>query len=93
MIVQRYQLKVAEDEEPIFMLKLPARAEVLSVMVQPGSRRVFLFALIDPNAPDEVKIFRRFRSYETAEQIPDGATFVCTFSAGPIFWHMFELRR
>ena len=88
MRVQRYQLKPAEGELPIFGLTMPRCATLLGVHVQGGTRRCFLFALIDPLEPCTM---RTFRAYETGEPIPELATFVCTFQASPLFWHLFEL--
>lgn len=80
-----YKYEIMERAE----LKMPRGAKVLTVQVQNGAPR--LWALVDPEQPEERRVFE---VYGTGHHIPDihSAAYVATFQVddGAFVFHLFE---
>lgn len=73
--------------DPITELKMPKGAEVLTINTQ--GTDIFLWAKVDPEADDEVRLFRGFA---TGDGIPDklNLNYIATVFPGRLVFHVFE---
>lgn len=69
------------------VVKMPAGAEVLAVQVQRSTP--CLWAVVDPEAPVEVRYFKIFG---TGQPLDERGRYVGTFQmcGGDFIWHVFE---
>lgn len=81
----KYALPVTDEVR----IAMPKGAEILSIQVQHGTPQIW--ALVDPQAPDER---RHFRVIGTGHPIEDHANlrYIATFQyAGGLVFHVFEV--
>jgi hypothetical protein len=78
-----------------FELEIPAGAKILSVQVQGTDDllllgKVFIWALVDPDA---LRTKRLFRLARTGHQIMDDGNFIGTFQLynGKLVYHLFDI--
>lgn len=85
--VFKYQVEMSD----YFELDLPEGARILIVDVQ--SNIPWLWALVDPSAPSEKRLFRFAGTGHPIEEDPDKLRFISTFKVdeGALIFHIFEV--
>jgi len=85
MRVYKYRFEPADH----FDLLLPKGARVLKADKQQDT--YCLWALVDPDARDQVRHFRWAGTGHDIEEPPENLRHVHTFIDGPFVWHVFEI--
>lgn len=81
LTIWKFDLLVRDET----ILTIPVGAVALSVQMQGLVPR--LWALVDPEAPQEC---RRLRLYGTGHSVEPGGAFVGTFQVGGLVFHLFD---
>ena len=84
MKIYKYEIRVGRRS-----LSLPRGAEILSFQCQHGT--LCMWALVDPDAPDEERIFRVHATGFDIKMPAEGMEFIGTAQTeGGLVWHLFE---
>jgi hypothetical protein len=80
-------------QEGVFELKLPEKAKILTVQIQKGNPQ--MWAIVDPQAPLEKRIFRLAGTGHPLESWPESEfLYIGTFQLfeGDFIGHLFEVK-
>lgn len=85
-VIWKFPLAIIGSQD----ISVPARAEILSVQVQHDGLQ--LWALVDPGAAFEVRVFEIFGTGHAVPPGPGKLKFIATVQTdnGRFVWHVFE---
>lgn len=81
--IYKYALAITDDAT----VEMPRGAKVLAIESSLVPHALFLWAIVDPDAPLET---RHFSVRGTGHPLGDVGKHLATIQAGPFVWHVFE---